>query len=93
MHPVNQGRLCARGQSGLNALYNPDRIKSPMKRVGERGDGSFEAISWDEALTEIATRIIRLKIDEKADHVQLLTGRVRGHLDELFEQFITLFGF
>ncbi len=50
-HPVNQGRLCARGQAGLNALYNPDRIRAPLKRVGERGDGAFETISWDEALT------------------------------------------
>ena len=92
VHPVNQGRLCARGQSGLNALYNPDRIRSPLKRVGDRGDGSFEAISWDEALTQIAGRLGRLKIEDKADRVQLLSGRVRGHLDELFDQFITLLG-
>ena len=92
VHPVNQGRLCARGQAGLNALYNPDRIRSPLKRVGERGDGAFAAISWDEALTEVATRLIRLKIDDQAYRVQLLTGRVRGHLGDLFEQFITLLG-
>ncbi|MEC7804228.1 MAG: molybdopterin-dependent oxidoreductase [Pseudomonadota bacterium] len=92
VHPVNQGRLCARGQAGLNALYNPDRIRSPLKRVGERGDGAFAAISWDEALTEVATRLIRLKVDDQASRIQLLTGHVRGHLDALFEQFITLLG-
>jgi anaerobic selenocysteine-containing dehydrogenase len=92
VHPVNQGRLCARGQAGLNALYNPDRIRSPLKRVGERGDGTFEAISWDEALTTVAGRLGRLKIEDQADRVQLLTGRIRGHLGDLFEQFITLLG-
>ena len=91
-HPVNQGRLCARGQAGLNALYNPDRIRAPLKRVGERGDGAFEAISWDEALTQVAGRLGRLKIEDRADRVQLLTGGIRGHLGELFEQFITLLG-
>ena len=92
VHPVNQGRLCARGQAGLNALYNPDRIRSPLKRVGERGDGAFAAISWDEALTEVASRLIRLKIDDQGSRIQLLTGHVRGHLDALLEQFITLLG-
>ncbi|SVB22390.1 uncharacterized protein METZ01_LOCUS175244, partial [marine metagenome] len=92
VHPVNQGRLCARGQAGLNALYNPDRIRSPLKRVGERGDGAFAAISWDEALTEVASRLARLKIDDQASRIQLLTGHVRGHLDALFQQFITLLG-
>ncbi|MCZ6516491.1 MAG: molybdopterin-dependent oxidoreductase [Gammaproteobacteria bacterium] len=91
-HPVNQGRLCARGQAGLNALYNPDRIRAPLKRVGERGDGAFETISWDEALTQVAGRLGRLKIEDRADRVQLLTGGIRGHLGELFEQFITLLG-
>ena len=73
-------------------MYNPDRIRSPLKRVGERGDGAFAAISWDEALTEVATHLIRLKVDDQASRIQLLTGHVRGHLDALFEQFITLLG-
>jgi len=56
-HPVNQGKLCALGQSGLQVLYNPDRIRTPMKRRGDRGAGDFEAISWDEALSTLATRL------------------------------------
>jgi anaerobic selenocysteine-containing dehydrogenase len=44
-HPVNQGALCARGQSGLQALYNPDRLQGPQQREGDR----WSSISWDEA--------------------------------------------
>jgi len=57
-----------------------------------RGSGNFDEISWDEALTTVGSRIGRLRIEEKADRVRLLTGRVRGHLDELFAQFISLLG-
>lgn len=56
-HPVNRGKLCALGQSGLQVLYNPDRVRQPMKRRGERGAGDFEPISWDEALSTLATRL------------------------------------
>ena len=92
VHPVSQGRLCARGQAGLNALYNPDRIRTPLRNAGQRGSGNFEEISWDEALTTVGSRIGRLRIEDKASRVRLLTGRVRGHLDELFAQFIDLLG-
>ena len=92
VHPVSQGRTCARGQAGLNALYNPDRIRTPLQNAGQRGSGKFEEISWDEALTTVGSRIGRIKIDNEASRVRLLCGRVRGHLDELFLQFMNLLG-
>ncbi len=92
VHPVSQGRLCARGQAGLNVLYNPDRIREPLTNAGQRGTGNFYPISWDEVLTTIGSRIGRLKIENNASRVRLLTGRVRGHLDELFAQFMDLLG-
>ena len=49
-HPVNQGVLCAKGSAGIMQHYSPARLQSPMKRVGPRGSGQFEPISWDEAL-------------------------------------------
>ncbi len=92
VHPISQGRTCARGQAGLNVLYNPDRIRTPMQNVGQTGAGHFVEISWDEALTTVGSRISRLKIEGKANSVRLLSGQVRGHLDELFAQFMDLLG-
>ncbi len=92
VHPISQGRLCARGQAGLNVLYNPDRIRAPLTSAAQRGSGNFYPISWDEALTSIGSHIGRLKIDNKANRVHLLSGRVRGHLDALFAQFMELLG-
>lgn len=87
-HPVSQGRVCARGQAGLNALYNPDRIQTPLKRSGERGSGQFVEISWEEAINEVAARLGNLKIQDRSGGVHLLSGNERGHLHELFSVFM-----
>lgn len=59
--PVNGRRVCARGNSGVQLLYDPDRIKYPLKRVGARGEGKWTKISWDEALDEIAHNMTETK--------------------------------
>lgn len=51
------GRLCPKGQAGVQVLYDPYRIKHPLKRVGSRGAGQWQAISWDVAFAEIAAAI------------------------------------
>ena len=55
------GKLCARGQAGVNQVYFPDRILYPMKRVGKRGEHKWQRISWDEALDTIAARLKPLR--------------------------------
>ncbi len=52
-----RGRLCARGLSEVQHVYDVDRIQTPLKRVGERGEGKFEPISWEEAIKTIADAI------------------------------------
>lgn len=52
LDPVSGGRLCARGHASLQSLYNPDRLRGPLKRIGPPASGQFEAISWDDAITE-----------------------------------------
>jgi len=55
------GRLCPKGNSGLRTLYDPDRLKTPMVRVGERGSGKWKAISWDEAVSSVADNLQKIK--------------------------------
>ncbi len=59
---TQQVRACPRGRSIRQRIYNPDRLKYPMRRVGERGSGEFERIGWDEALDAIADSL-RATID------------------------------
>jgi anaerobic selenocysteine-containing dehydrogenase len=55
------GKLCARGQAGVNQVYFPDRILYPMQRVGKRGEHKWKRISWDEALDTIAAKLKPLR--------------------------------
>ncbi len=55
-HPVTQGWLCAKVRPYLQRVYAPDRLQYPMRRVGEKGGGQWERITWDEALAEVAER-------------------------------------
>ena len=65
--PENEGSMCVRGLSFTQLLYHPDRIKYPMKRVGQRGEGKWQRISWDEALDTIASKIKQAKELRKWD--------------------------
>jgi anaerobic selenocysteine-containing dehydrogenase len=78
LHPVNRGALCARGQAGLEVLYNPDRIKGPMKRVGERGESKWEEISWDEAVKTVADKLLEIKARGQAGKVVFATNDLSG---------------
>ena len=84
LHPVNQGRLCALGQAGLQVLYNPDRVTAPMLQQGERGSDALVPTTWDDALSTVAGRIA----SARSDSIQILSRGVRGHLAMLFEQFV-----
>jgi len=56
-HPVTSGFLCAKVNRYLERTYHPDRLTTPLRRVGAKGAGRFERCSWDEALSAIATRL------------------------------------
>jgi len=60
-HPLTEGRLCARGNAGTGLLYDPDRLKYPLLRTGERGEGKFKRASWDEALDFLAAKLQAIK--------------------------------
>ncbi|MDD6160317.1 MAG: molybdopterin-dependent oxidoreductase [Oscillospiraceae bacterium] len=72
--PMSKGRMCAKGLSGIQALYHPNRNKYPMQRVGERGSGKWKRISWDEALTTIASKLMETREKYGAEAVFCSTG-------------------
>lgn len=91
-NPVNLGKLCARGQAGLQALYNPDRITHPIKRTGARGSGEFQEISWEDALKEVAGRLTTLASSKSANSLAFLSRPLSGQRHELMESFLQGFG-
>lgn len=91
-HPVNRGRLCARGQAGLQLTYHPDRLRAPRKRSGPRGSGEFSEITWEEAISEVVSRLEMLRSRERLDRIRFLTGTLRGQRHELIQRFMAALG-
>lgn len=77
-HPLGQGGLCARGQAGLQGLYDPDRIKTPLVRDGK----SWKSVTWDEALALVAGKLQAAK-----GKSVLLTGHETGTLRAVAGEF------
>lgn len=96
-HPENRGALCAKGRAALEILYAPDRLKTPLKRIGQRGEGRWARISWDEALGLVAERLQQIKdrygpeaVDfHKGSGHDLCAGDVRPYLHRLANLFGT----
>ena len=59
-HPVTRGFLCGKVAQYLEREYSPERLLYPQKRMGAKGEGRFERISWDEALDTIATQLANI---------------------------------
>ncbi|MFN3333322.1 MAG: molybdopterin-dependent oxidoreductase, partial [Caldilinea sp.] len=74
--PLNSGVVCAKGASGLQMVYNANRIKYPMIRVGARGEGKFKRVSWEEALDYIGEKLIKIKQQHGAESVIMDAGDV-----------------
>lgn len=73
-------RPCLRGISRLQWTYHPDRLKYPMKRVGERGSGEWERISWDEALDLVAENLDKIRKEHGPEAVLFHGGAVMSSL-------------
>ena len=91
-HPVNRGTLCPRGQAAIQITYHPDRITQPLKRAGERGDGRYEAISWDNAVAQVVSRLDTLQAAGNPRALACLTRGGFGHRAVLIRQFLAEFG-
>ncbi len=81
-HPVNQGVLCAKGSAGIMQHLSPARLRAPLKRVGPRGSGQFEEITWEEALSTATDWLAPIRANDPKklafftgrDQSQALTG-------------------
>jgi anaerobic selenocysteine-containing dehydrogenase len=91
-HPVNQGGICALGLSGLQLLYGPTRIKSPIRRVGKRGAGQWAKISWEQAIAEIAEKLDGFRTSGNSHTVAGIAGSSQGTVSRLFKRFLTAYG-
>ena len=90
--PVNEGRLCIKGQAALELLHHPDRLKYPLKRTGERGEGHWQQIPWDEALGIIADRFQTIKGNYGAESVAFIRGGAKGLDDSILVRLANVFG-
>jgi anaerobic selenocysteine-containing dehydrogenase len=77
--PINHGTLCSKGIASTQLAYHPDRLTYPVKRIGPKGSGKWERISWDEALDTIAERMLRYKAEFGAESVVMGYGTGRDN--------------
>jgi molybdopterin-containing oxidoreductase family iron-sulfur binding subunit len=83
-HPINQGRLCSRGQAALQGLYNPGRLKGPMARGP---DGKLQAITWDDAIARLAA-----KLSAAGPRVAAISGAAQGTFSDLLADWVGALG-
>ena len=91
-HPISQGGLCARGQAAIQVTYHPDRITQPLKRSGDRGSGQYEAISWEDAIAEVVSRLNALESAGNQRALAFVSQVHSGHRAALTQQFLSRFG-
>jgi anaerobic selenocysteine-containing dehydrogenase len=75
VHPGSRGRTCAKGVVTPNQLEDPDRIMYPLRRTGERGEGRWEQVSWNEALDDIGGRIRLAILEGRRREIMYHVGR------------------
>jgi anaerobic selenocysteine-containing dehydrogenase/Fe-S-cluster-containing dehydrogenase component len=83
-HPINQGKLCSRGQAALQGLYNPGRLKGPMARGA---DGKLQPITWDDAIARLAA-----KVGAAGNRVAAISGAGRGTFSDLLADWVGALG-
>jgi len=98
MFPKSKNMLCPRGNAGIQALYDPDRLKYPMIRVGEKGEGKFKRVSWEEAYEAILNGtdkfpgMAKILEEEEDNRSSFLFCAGEGMAEHTFKQFYGAFG-
>ncbi|MDA1080419.1 MAG: 4Fe-4S dicluster domain-containing protein [Gemmatimonadetes bacterium] len=87
-HPVNEGALCARGQSALQGLYNPDRFRGPMKRQGD----TLVPTTWEDAITLLSTGLAGVRSGGGASGAVFINQHEQGSFSGFVDQWLAGFG-
>ena len=92
VYPLNRNGLCPTGLAGLQALYNPDRLRGPLKRVGKRGEGKWEPISWEEGIETAAQQLRDIRERAEPHTVLFQSGDCSGLMGTLIDRFCRAYG-
>jgi thiosulfate reductase/polysulfide reductase chain A len=98
MFPKSKNMLCPRGNAGIQAIYDPDRLKHPMIRIGEKGEGKFKKVTWEEAYDAILNGtdkfpgMSKILDEEKDNRSSFLFCAGEGMAEHTFKQFYQAFG-
>ncbi|HIP29764.1 MAG TPA: thiosulfate reductase [Sulfurospirillum arcachonense] len=90
--PKSRNMLCPRGNSGISAIYDEDRLKYPLIRDGEKGSGKFKRVSWDEAYSYINEKLTKILDEEKDNRSSVVFCAGEGMAEHTFKNFYTGFG-
>ncbi len=80
-HPLNKGQLCPKGERAIDLVYHPDRLKHPLKRI----DGTWQRVSWDQALAEISDKLVHLKRKSGPEILGIFCGSIGVENLEMME--------
>jgi anaerobic selenocysteine-containing dehydrogenase len=82
--PINRGKLCPKAFASVQWVYSPQRLRYPLKRVGEKGEGKFERVTWDEAINIIASKLTELKEKYGPESLAILSPARRTYSEYLY---------
>ncbi|MFQ6082697.1 MAG: molybdopterin-dependent oxidoreductase [Candidatus Aminicenantia bacterium] len=91
-HSTNRGKLCPKGHAGLQTLYNPDRLKGPMKKIGGKDSKEWKSISWEEAIDTVAKKLINLRNSGEPYSFVFWEKNSQGVMSELIGRFLEVYG-
>ncbi|HWO89129.1 MAG TPA: molybdopterin-dependent oxidoreductase, partial [Gemmatimonadales bacterium] len=92
LHPLSQGGVCPRGIAGVQLLYHPERLASPLLRAGPRGSGQWEPVSTERAVAVLTDRLRSLREAGHPERLALVSGYSEGTMRDLWQQFMRAFG-
>jgi anaerobic selenocysteine-containing dehydrogenase len=82
--PISKGKLCPKAFASMQWVYSPQRLRYPLKRVGEKGEGKFERVTWDEALDIIASKLKEQKKKYGPESLAILSPQHRSYSEYLY---------